>query len=293
MSLIKKPEELPIKRTILGGIYGQPSMGKSTLALSMPRPLLLDTDGGLHRVQAEYRTDSVPVQSYDDILNVLKEDLSNYDTIVIDTLGKLVDFMCEKASNENPKLLQGDGTFSQKGWGVVKNYFKQLVKELDRLNKNLIFVAHEKEERLGEEKYIRPDVSGSSGKDIIKELDFLGYMEAIGKKRSITFSPSNKFYTKNSLGLDGYVEIPILSHGDKNTFLTDYILNPTIERRKNEFKKNVEYEKIIAQAEKIIKEEGVTEQSRAKLRALKLINDSQMRIKAMIDEWEKKNAKQG
>ena len=107
----------------------------------MPRPLLLDTDGGLHRVQAEYRTDSVPVSSYDDILEVLKEDLSNYDTIVIDTLGKLVDFMCEKAATENPKLLQGDGTFSQKGWGVVKNYFKQLVKDLDRLDKNLIFVA--------------------------------------------------------------------------------------------------------------------------------------------------------
>ena len=283
MSLIKKPEELPIKKTVLGGIYGQPSLGKSTLALSMPRPLLLDTDGGLHRVQAEYRTDSVPVKSYDDILAVLKEDLSNYDTIVIDTLGKLVDFMCEKASNENPKLLQGDGTFSQKGWGVVKNYFKQLVKDLDRLDKNLIFVAHEKEEKQGDEKFIRPDVSGSSGKDIIKELDFLGYMEVVGKKRSITFMPSSKVYAKNSLGLDNYVEIPILQKGDKNTFLTDYVLNPTIERRKNEFKSNVEYDKIIAQAKAIIEKEGVTEESKKKLRALPVINDSQLRIKDMID----------
>ena len=284
MSLIKKPEELPVKKTVLGGIYGQPSLGKSTLALSMPRPLLLDTDGGLHRVQAEYRTDSVPVKSYDDILAVLKEDLSNYDTIIIDTLGKLVDFMCEKASTENPKLLQGDGTFSQKGWGVVKNYFKSLVKDLDRLDKNLIFVAHEKEERQGEEKYIRPDVSGSSGKDIIKELDFLGYMEVIGKKRSITFMPSSKVYAKNSLGLDNYVEIPILEKGDKNTFLTDYVLNPTIERRKNEFKTSAEYDKVLAQAKEIIKKEGITEESKKKLRALPKINDSQLRIKEMLDE---------
>lgn len=290
MSLIKKPEELPVKKTVLGGIYGQPSLGKSTLALSMPRPLLLDTDGGLHRVQAEYRTDSVPVTSYDDILEVLKEDLSNYDTIVIDTLGKLVDFMCEKASSENPKLLQGDGTFSQKGWGVVKNYFKQLVKDLDRLDKNLIFVAHEKEERQGDEKYIRPDVSGSSGKDIIKELDFLGYMEVVGKKRSITFMPSSKVYAKNSLGLDNYVEIPILQKGDKNTFLTDYVLKPTIERRKNEFKTSLEYDKVLAQAKEIIEKEGITEESKKKLRELPKINDSQLRIKGMIDEASKPKA---
>ena len=289
MSLIKKPNELPVKKTVLGGIYGQPSLGKSTLALSMPRPLLLDTDGGLHRVQAEYRTDSVPVTSYDDILAVLKEDLSNYDTIVIDTLGKLVDFMCEKASNENPKLLQADGTFSQKGWGVVKNYFKQLVKDLDRLDKNLIFVAHEKEEKQGDEKYIRPDVSGSSGKDIIKELDFLGYMEVVGKKRSITFMPSSKVYAKNSLGLDNYVEIPVLQKGDKNTFLTDYVLNPTIERRKNEFKANAEYEKILADAKKLIETEGVSEATKEKLRNFPIIGDSQLRIKAMIDEASKPN----
>ena len=190
--------------------------------------------------------------------------------------------MCEKAANDNPKLLQSDGTFSQKGWGVVKNYFKQLVRDLDKLNKNLIFVAHEKEEKQGDEKYIRPDVSGSSGKDIIKELDFLGYMEVVGKKRSITFMPSSKVYAKNSLGLDNYVEIPILQKGDKNTFLTDYVLKPTIERRKNEFKTNEEYDKVLAQAKEIIAKEGVTEESKKKLRALPKINDSQLRIKEML-----------
>lgn len=284
MSLIKKPMELPVKKTVLGGIYGQPGVGKSTLALSMPRPLLLDSDHGLHRVQAEYRCDSVPITSYDDVLNVLKEDLSAYDTIVIDTLGKLIDYMCDKAVSENPKLSQADGTFSQKGWGVVKNYFKQLVKQLELLDKNLVFVAHEKEEKNGDEKYIRPDVSGSSGKDIIKEFDFMGYVEVIGRKRSITFAPSSKVYAKNSLNLNDYVEVPTLNKGEKNTFLTDYILKPEIERRKNEFKRDEEYNKVIAQAKEIIAKEGVTEESKKKLRALPKINDSQLRIKALLDE---------
>ena len=290
MSLIKKPEEQPIKKTILGGIYGQPGIGKSTVALSLPRPLLIDVDHGLHRVQAEYRCPSVRVESYADVVNVLKEDLSEFDTICIDTLGKLIDFMCDQAVKENPKLAQSDGTFSQKGWGVVKNYFKQLVKDLERLDKNLVFVAHEKEERQGDEKYIRPDVSGSSGKDIVKEFDFMGYMEMIGRKRSITFSPSSKVYAKNSLNLSDYVEVPTLNKGDKNTFLTDYILNPELERRKNEFKTSGDYDKILAQAKEIILKEGITEESKKKLRELPKINDSQLKIKAMIDEASKKTA---
>ena len=119
--------------------------------------------------------------------------------------------------------------------------------------------------------------------DIIKELDFLGYMEVVGRKRSISFSPSSKFYAKNSLGLDSYVEIPILNSNDKNTFLTDYILNPTIERRKNEFKTGINYDKVLAQAKAIILKEGVTEESKAKLRELPIIDDSALRIKEMID----------
>ena len=287
MSLIKKKEELPIKETVLGAIYGIPGGGKTTVALSMPKPLLLDTDRGLYRVQPQYRTDSVPVEKYQDILDVLNEDLSGYKTIVVDTLGKLIDLIADKVCAENPKFVQPDGTMSLRAWGLIKIEFKNLIKAIEKLHKNFILVAHEKEVMEGDSRIIRPDVSGSAAKDIIKELDFLGYMEVVGKKRSISFTPSSKFYAKNSLGLDSYVEIPILASGDKNTFLTDYILNPTIERRKNEFKSNGDYDKVLAQAKNIIAKEGVTEESKKKLRELPKINDSQLKIKAMIDEANK------
>ena len=50
MGLIKKPNELTVKNALSALIYGQPGMGKTTLALSSPQPLLLDFDGGVHRV---------------------------------------------------------------------------------------------------------------------------------------------------------------------------------------------------------------------------------------------------
>lgn len=289
MSKIKKPEELPVKMTVVGGIYGIPSGGKTTLALSMPKPLLLDTDNGLYRVQAEYRCDSVQVVNYEDVLDVLKEDLSNYETIVIDTLGKLVDFMADFICKENPNLLQKDGTISIKAWGIIKNYFKSFITKVQSLNKNLIFVAHEKENMENDYRIIRPDVSGSAGKDIIKELDFLGYVEIIGKKRSISFTPSNKFYAKNSLQLKDYVEIPNLTGNDENNFLTEFILKPTIERRKNEFKNFEEYKKILQNADKIIAEKGINDEVLKTLRELPKIADSQLQIKARIEKA-KKNA---
>ena len=45
MSLIKKSNELVIPTTVKMMIYGQAGMGKSTVALSAPKPLLLDFDG--------------------------------------------------------------------------------------------------------------------------------------------------------------------------------------------------------------------------------------------------------
>ena len=88
MGLIKKKDEIELPSIIVGCIYGVAGIGKSTLALSAPKPLLLDTDNGIHRVQSEYRCDCVQVRRYNDILQVLfEEDLSEYQSIVIDTLG--------------------------------------------------------------------------------------------------------------------------------------------------------------------------------------------------------------
>lgn len=287
MSKIKKPEELPVKQTVIGGIYGQPGIGKTTIALSFPKPLLIDTDNGLYRVQAEYRCDSVPVESYQDVLDVLKENLKDYDTIVIDTLGKLVDFMCEQIILDNPNLCQKDGTMSIKAWGIVKNMFKKFANDVQKLNKNLIFIAHERESSENDSRIIRPDVSGSAGKDIIKELDFLGYMEMVGKKRSISFSPSSKFYAKNSLGIKDYVEVSTLGNNQNNTFMTDFILKPTIERRKNEFKMISEYEALMKQVDDIITKEGINDNTLEKLRALPKIGDSQLQIKDRIEKAKK------
>lgn len=234
MSLIKKREEIELPKTIIGCIMGVCGIGKTTLALSAPKPLLIDTDFGIHRVQAEYRTDCVQVKSYQDILDVLEEDLSAYETVIIDTLGELVNFMLKYFAENDKSLITRGGTYNIKIWGLIKQEFQNLKMKLQLLNKHLIFVSHVKEDKDGENKVYRMDVAGSTSENIIKILDFLGFCEVLGKSRSVSFSPSARFYAKNSIQLDDYIEIPLLKMGDKNDFIEREIINPTLERRKAE-----------------------------------------------------------
>ena len=46
MSLIKKSYELNVQTKIKALVYGQAGTGKTTLAISTPKPLLFDFDGG-------------------------------------------------------------------------------------------------------------------------------------------------------------------------------------------------------------------------------------------------------
>ena len=95
MSLIKKSNELVIPTTVKMMIYGQAGMGKSTVALSAPKPLLLDFDNGVKRMNMAHleNIDTVQVTSWSDVQQVLQEDLSAYQTIVVDTIGKMMDFI--------------------------------------------------------------------------------------------------------------------------------------------------------------------------------------------------------
>jgi hypothetical protein len=251
MSLIKQPHELETNIPISCLIYGQPGVGKTSLALSSPKPLLLDLDRGLHRVEKRYQCPSVQVTDYRHVTDVLaSSEINEFETIVIDTLGKLIDSLGDSICSRDPKLRQNDGTFSLRAWGVIKTNFQELLRRLLKLNKHIIFISHEKEEKIDDKIISRPDISGSSGKDIVKELDLMGYMQIVNKKRTISFSPDDKYYAKNSLGLEPVIEIPSIQNG--NTFFKDKILVEIEAKKQKDLELTRRYEELKrSQEEKI------------------------------------------
>lgn len=209
-NLIKQPCEISNGNAkLIGLIYGQPGVGKTSVALSSPKPLLIDFDNGALRVERQYRVATLQTKNYNDFLNILGEKnlqfLNDYETIVIDTIGKMIDSMADYLIDKDPKLKQTDGSLSMKGWGSLKKEFQKLLKNLLNTNKSIIFVAHEKEEKVGDQIIKRPDIAGSSGKDIVKDLDFMGYMSMNGGRRTIDLNPNEAFYAKNSLGLNSFL----------------------------------------------------------------------------------------
>lgn len=207
MSLIKQPFELDVNTTIKALVYGQPGVRKTSFALSSPAPLLLDFDGGIHRVDPHLQVPTVQVKNWQNVLDVFNEDLSPFKTIVIDTAGKLLDFMTAQIIEDNPKVGTRDGGLTIQGYGVRKTMFLNFLKRVSGMGKHLIFVAHEREEKDGEQKVIRPEIGGSSGGDLVKELDLVGYMQMIGNKNTISFEPTERYYGKNTCKLPAVLDL--------------------------------------------------------------------------------------
>lgn len=219
MSLFKKPNELEIPTTIKMLVYGQPGIGKSTMALSAPNPVLFDFDGGIGRVNVAHQCLTLQVKSWEEAmaaLDELKEGSVPCSTIVIDTAGKMLDFMSDFIMKNDSKLKQRDGSLSLKGYGARKVMFQNFLHEVTMMGKNIVFVAHEREDKDGDTKIVRPEIGGSSAGDLMKELDLVGYVQAVGSERTVYWTPQEKFYAKNTCNLPAWQKIPVIIDANGN-----------------------------------------------------------------------------
>ena len=236
--MILKPGELTFdnkKFTVI--IAGLPGIGKTTLACSAPKPLLIDLDKGVGRINVKHRVDTDVVDTFEELVEDLRHsDLSSYETIVIDTGGKLLEMLKPVVIAEDAKNGMRDGNLSLKGYGAVKRKFAEFTSFVKSLNKNLIYVFHATEVKLVDDTTgLRIRMEGSSKDEVWDDVDIGGFMEIIGKKRTIGFSNCDRYYAKGTYGIHGIYEIPELTDGKKNTFLADLF-----KQIKTELKKDAE-----------------------------------------------------
>lgn len=221
--MIQKVNELNFEsKKIAMIIAGVPGIGKTTLALSSPKPLLVDLDDGLDRVEASFRKDRIVCKDYDELMNDLNTDLSDYETLVIDTGGKLLNFLKPVVIKQDAKNGQRNGELSLKGYGAVKKAFSNFVNFVKGKDKNLIMIFHASEVNLANDVVgLRIRIEGSSKDEVWDDMDLGGFVEMIGNERHISFSNNDRFYAKGTHGISGSWKIPTLKVGSENNFITN------------------------------------------------------------------------
>ncbi len=217
---VKKPAEFNFSdKKFMAIISGQPGLGKTTLALSAPKPFLFDTDNGVARVKAEHRCPTSTVSSYEELLEDMRsEEYRAAETIVVDTGGTLVQLMKPWAKKQDTRASKNGMAM----FGVIKQEFDRLCYQIrSQDKKHLVVVFHTTEQVKGDTIQARLSCEGSA-KDIVwTPADFGGHMYVENRSRMIGFSPTDEYFAKGCFGITGTIPVPTLQPGQPNVFLSN------------------------------------------------------------------------
>jgi hypothetical protein len=142
-----KPEA--IQKRLKAFFYGEAGAGKTTCAISFPKPYLIETEGGAENdAYIKRLQDSGALvyctSDFDEVMDEIKSLMSDdhaYKTLVIDPLTHVYDGLVEKCGADK-KI----GTEFGRHYSEANRRFKQMMKLLARLDMNVIITSHAKKE---------------------------------------------------------------------------------------------------------------------------------------------------
>lgn len=203
---IVKGESLEIKGLITL-LYGSPSAGKTSTALTANKPILFDFDGGAQRSGFRIGKDIVRIYKWDEIASSyssLENDLAGYDTIIIDTVETCLDFIRISIENADYKMKAN----KLQMYGRMKDEFHGFLSRITKMGKNVILIAHATSEEQNGVQRTTPKITGGSKDIVFQKSDFIGYMRIINNRRTVDFNPTDYYEGKNS------ADLPLLNIAD-------------------------------------------------------------------------------
>lgn len=201
---VTKSDEVIEVKNLCVTIYSQPGLGKTSLAFTASKPLLLDFDKGSYR--AVDRKDVVQVENWRDVAGITAADVADYDTIIIDTVGKALDSLAQDIIRSNSKLSNG-GALSQQGWGQLGVRFSAFLKMLRGFGKDVVLIAHMDEQKDGDAIKERLKISGGSKDLVLTDSDVIARISVINRTRNLMFSPTDTAFGKDPAGI-GEMPVP-------------------------------------------------------------------------------------
>lgn len=206
LNIIPADQALNIS-AIITYIYADPGLGKTSLGFTADNAISFDFDRGAHRTGELRRGAVIPVQQWSDIENIKEHDLAPFNTVVIDTVGAMLECIKTHLLKTSTNR-QSDGALKLKAQGLANMKFKQYINTLLSFGKDVVFIAHASEDQNGDQVIYRPELGGKNRNELYRIADMMGYMTTVttgeGKNaRVINFKPSPTHHAKNSGGLGG------------------------------------------------------------------------------------------
>lgn len=149
LSQIEKPADRPVIATILG----DSGLGKTTLAASFPKPIVIRGEDGLQAIPMDQRPDALPlidkVETLWQQLTALVTEEHDYKTVIIDSITALERLFIQHIIDGDPKkpksINQAMGGYGA-GLSAVATLHQRVRKAAGVLNErkgmHIVFVAH-------------------------------------------------------------------------------------------------------------------------------------------------------
>lgn len=229
MKIIKLNEVKDIRaKNIKMLLYSRQMLGKTTFAATFPKPFIVSTDGNIKGLEdidkeaqavilndvVEHTTDSGRVikrsgwEFFKEFVDDLIKD-DEVETIVIDLIKDVYEIMTTYIKNKLGIIHESEDKRNGRIWNLYDSEFMPVLRKLTTCDKNVIFIAHEKE-RNG---IMTPNIIESLTNKIQSYTDItarlVGETKTTGEtKRTLQLTPKFGQFGGNRLGITSAIEDP-------------------------------------------------------------------------------------
>ena len=228
----------PVDRPVLITICGDSGMGKTTLAASFPKPIVIRAEDGLQAIPADQRPDAFPLlngpdELWDQLKGLLQEEHS-YKTLIVDSVTALERMFIQNIVETDPKRPRGIQQ-ALGGYGAGRDAVSAMHARLrkaagllaDKKGMNTVFIAHadtQKIEPPDDDAYMRYTLRlhEKSMPAYVDDVDLVGFLKletfttgegerkkaiSDGTRVLITYATAANV-SKNRFGISEPIQIP-------------------------------------------------------------------------------------
>lgn len=195
--------------------FGEPKVGKTTLANQFKDALFLATEPGTAAMEAA----EMKINSWSDFRNAIKalrKEEHKWDTLVVDTIDNLYEFLVDDVCSENKWTDLSDVGFG-KGYKIARRKLTNAIAAMRQLDMTIVFISHERREIEVDDNGKRTGtvtltsaLPGSARKVLHGAVDFILRVElGDGTERHIRTAPHKNSNEHVECGARGAVNRPL------------------------------------------------------------------------------------